>query len=46
MQGIVKLWIDYTGYAMKVLSVDEMRRVEQECARSGISTDILMENAG
>ena len=31
---------------MKVLSVDEMRRVEQECARSGISTDILMENAG
>ncbi len=46
MLGIVKLWIDYTGCAMKVLSVDEMRRVEQECARSGISTDILMENAG
>jgi len=31
---------------MKVLSVDEMRRVEQECAESGISTDVLMENAG
>ncbi|MCJ7769936.1 MAG: bifunctional ADP-dependent NAD(P)H-hydrate dehydratase/NAD(P)H-hydrate epimerase, partial [Dehalococcoidales bacterium] len=31
---------------MKVLTAGEMRRVEQECAKSGISTDILMENAG
>jgi NAD(P)H-hydrate epimerase len=31
---------------MKILSVDEMRRVEQECIKSGISTDMLMENAG
>lgn len=31
---------------MKVLSVYEMRQVEQECAKSGISTDMLMENAG
>lgn len=31
---------------MKVLSIDEMRWIEQECARSGITTDLLMENAG
>ncbi|MFH1662372.1 MAG: NAD(P)H-hydrate dehydratase [Chloroflexota bacterium] len=31
---------------MKVLSADEMRWVEQECAKSGITTDMLMENAG
>jgi len=31
---------------MKILTADEMRRVEQECAGIGITTDILMENAG
>lgn len=31
---------------MKVLTAGEMRRVEQECARIGITTDMLMENAG
>ena len=31
---------------MKVLNADEMRRVERECAESGITTDMLMENAG
>ncbi len=31
---------------MKVLNADEMRRAEQECAEAGISTDMLMENAG
>ncbi len=31
---------------MKVLSADEMRRVEQGCAKLGITTDMLMENAG
>ncbi len=31
---------------MKVLTADEMRRAEQECAKLGITTDILMENAG
>jgi len=46
LQGIVKLSIGYTGCTMKILSADEMRRVEQECAASGIATDMLMENAG
>ncbi|MCJ7764204.1 MAG: bifunctional ADP-dependent NAD(P)H-hydrate dehydratase/NAD(P)H-hydrate epimerase, partial [Dehalococcoidales bacterium] len=31
---------------MKVLTAGEMRRAEQECAGAGISTDMLMENAG
>ncbi len=31
---------------MKVVSVTEMRRAERACAASGISMDILMENAG
>ena len=31
---------------MKVLSADEMRRVEQESAKIGLTTDRLMENAG
>ena len=31
---------------MKVLNADEMRRVERECAKNGITTDMLMENAG
>ena len=31
---------------MKILTVEEMRQAEQECARIGVSTDILMENAG
>ncbi len=31
---------------MKILTADEMRRVEQKCVQSGITTDILMENAG
>jgi NAD(P)H-hydrate epimerase len=31
---------------MKILSAGEMRRVEQECAASGITTDMLMQNAG
>jgi hydroxyethylthiazole kinase-like uncharacterized protein yjeF len=32
--------------AVKVLTADEMRWAEQECARIGITTDMLMENAG
>lgn len=31
---------------MKILTIDEMRRAEQECAKSGVTTDMLMENAG
>jgi NAD(P)H-hydrate epimerase len=31
---------------MKVLTSEEMRRVEQECTKIGITTDMLMENAG
>ena len=31
---------------MKVLTADEMHQAEQECARIGISIDMLMENAG
>lgn len=46
LQGIVKLSIDYTGHAMKILSIDEMRRVERECVENGIPVDKLMENAG
>ncbi len=34
------------GIRVKVLTADEMRRAEQECAKIGITTDILMENAG
>ena len=31
---------------MKILTAAQMRRAEQECAQIGISTDMLMENAG
>jgi NAD(P)H-hydrate epimerase len=31
---------------MKILSADQMRQVEQECAKIGLPTDVLMENAG
>ena len=31
---------------MKILTVAQMRQAEQECAKSGISTSVLMENAG
>ncbi len=31
---------------MKILTTDQMRQAEQDCARIGIATDILMENAG
>lgn len=31
---------------MKILTADEVRRAEQECARVGVTTDMLMENAG
>ena len=31
---------------MKIVTVDQMRRIEQECAEAGLSTDTLMENAG
>lgn len=31
---------------MKIVSIEQMRRIEQECARSGLTTDRLMENAG
>lgn len=31
---------------MKILTVAQMRRAEQECVKSGIPTSVLMENAG
>jgi len=31
---------------MKILTVEQMRQVEEECARAGLPTDVLMENAG
>ncbi|MEE9583100.1 MAG: NAD(P)H-hydrate epimerase, partial [Dehalococcoidales bacterium] len=31
---------------MKILTAEQMQRAEQECAKIGISTDMLMENAG
>ncbi len=31
---------------MKILSSEQMRQVEQECAKLGLPSDILMENAG
>ena len=31
---------------MKILTVEQMRQAEQDCARIGISTETLMENAG
>lgn len=31
---------------MKVVTVEQMRKAEQDCTRLGISTDTLMENAG
>ncbi len=31
---------------MKILTVNQMRQVEQDCAKIGLPTDVLMENAG
>jgi len=31
---------------MKIVTAEQMRRIEEECARTGIPPDILMENAG
>ncbi len=31
---------------MKILTINQMRQIEQECAQIGLSTDVLMENAG
>jgi NAD(P)H-hydrate epimerase len=31
---------------VKILTTDQMRQVEQECARIGLPSDVLMENAG
>lgn len=31
---------------MKIVTVDQMRQIEQECARHGLPTSALMENAG
>ncbi len=31
---------------MKIVTSEEMRQIEQECARTGLPTDVLMENAG
>ncbi len=31
---------------MKIVSSEQMRRIDQECAKSGLPTDVLMENAG
>ncbi len=31
---------------MKIVTIEQMRRLEQECARFGVSTSQLMENAG
>ena len=31
---------------MKILTAGQIRGVEQDCARIGVSTDMLMENAG
>ena len=32
--------------AVKIVTVDQMRQVEQDCVRIGLPTDALMENAG
>lgn len=31
---------------MKIVTVDQMRQIEQKCAETGLPTDVLMENAG
>jgi len=31
---------------MKILTTSQMRQIEQDCAKIGLSTDVLMENAG
>ena len=31
---------------MKIVTVEQMRRLEEDCASEGVSTDTLMENAG
>ena len=33
-------------FAMKILTTDQMRQIEQKCAEVGLPTDMLMENAG
>jgi NAD(P)H-hydrate epimerase len=40
----ITLWLE--GAGVKVLTAAEMQRAERECAGIGISTDMLMENAG
>lgn len=31
---------------MKIVTVEQMRQIEQKCAETGLPTDVLMENAG
>ena len=31
---------------MKILTIGQMRHIEDECAKIGLTTDVLMENAG
>jgi len=31
---------------MKIVTADQMRQIDQACAKSGLPTDVLMENAG
>ncbi len=34
------------GVTVKILTVEQMRRAEQDCAKIGLPTSVLMENAG
>ena len=31
---------------MKIVTINQMRQIEQECVQFGLPTDVLMENAG
>jgi len=48
VQDIAKLQVSNSSmyFTMKILTANQMRQVEQECAKIGLATDLLMENAG
>ena len=45
-QDIATLKSAIVGSAMKVVTAEEMRRIDQECIRMGTPGSVLMENAG
>jgi len=36
----------FKGFGMKIVTADQMRQIDRECNKIGLSTSVLMENAG